>query len=102
MDSKVCRYNMNSFINEVYRFEKEYPEYKLTSYGEILEKNNIRWDFKSMESADVSIMDGQGVMALLMAAVRADRFCDGMLIEFQEKGCLSKWVNRLLELDEMS
>ena len=53
-----------------------------------------------MESVGVSSMDGQGVMALLMAAVRADRFYGGTLMEFQEKGCLEKWVRRVLELDE--
>ena len=34
-----------------------------------------------MSIVDVSRIDGQGVMALIMAAVRAERFCDGALKE---------------------
>ena len=100
MSGKECRYSMDAFIEAIYKFEEEYPEYQLTQYGEILKKYGIEWEFESMESVNVSSMDGQGVMALLMAAVRADRFYGGTLMEFQEKGCLEKWVRRLLELDE--
>ena len=38
-------------------------------------------------------------MALIMAAVRAERFCDGALKEFFENGSIEKWLLRLKELD---
>ena len=53
-----------------------------------------------MSTVDVSKMDGQGVMALIMAAVRAERFCDGALKEFFENGSIEKWLLRLKEIDE--
>lgn len=42
---------------------------------------------------------GQQVMALLMGAVRAERFCDGALKEFVENGSITKWLERLIERD---
>lgn len=91
---------INKIVREVYRFEEMHPEYRLNQYADILEKNNLKWDMNSMAGADVSQMNGQGVMALLMGAVRAERFCDGALRGFHKKGCLQKWLKRLQELDE--
>jgi len=53
----------------------------------------------SIQSADVSNLDGQTVMALLIGAVRAERFCDGALLEFLESGCIKKWIQRLQDID---
>ena len=53
-----------------------------------------------MIDAEVTHLDGQGVMALLMAAVRAERFCDGALYRFFEMGCIQRWFKRLEEIDK--
>lgn len=90
---------VEGLIREVYHFEKEHPEYGLNRYNEILEKHHIEWGDQAMTTADVSNMDGQGVMALLLAAIRAERFCDGALLDFLKKGCIQKWLERLEELD---
>ncbi len=90
---------VDGLIDEVYRFVDAHPEYKLNRYNEILEKNRITWGDKDMTEADVSKLDGQGTMALLLAAVRAERFCDGALLDFLKKGCIQKWLRRLAELD---
>lgn len=87
-------------IREVYLFEEEHPEYGLNRYHQILEKYSIEWGDRAMTNADVSKMDGLGVMALLMAAIRAERFCDGALLDFLKKGCIQKWLERLEELDK--
>lgn len=73
---------------------------ELTRFGDILEKANIKWDAQSMKYADVSALDGRTVMALLVGAVRAERFCDGALLTFCEGGNVAKWLQRLKELDE--
>lgn len=91
---------VEGFIREVYRFEEAHPEYGLNRYHEILEKHNIRWDDQEMTNADISDMDGQGVMALLLAAIRAERFCDGALLDFLRRGCIQKWLERLAEIDK--
>lgn len=90
---------VNSFIRDVYRFEEEHPEMRLTRYGEILNEHNIEWGSKSMSEADITQLDGQCVMALLMGAVRAERFCDGALLGFFRDGSILKCLERLQNLD---
>ena len=65
---------VNELIDAVYKFEDENPEYELTKYGELLKGRGLEWGQRSMENADVSNMDAQGIMALLMGMVRAERF----------------------------
>lgn len=52
-----------------------------------------------MYGADVSELDGQAVMALLLGAVRAERFCDGALLDFFGGGSMRRWLLRLKEID---
>ena len=89
------------FEHEVYTFDKEHPEYELHNYSYTLESHNIEWGSRSMKMADVSKLSGKTVMALLMGAVRAERFCDGALKAFFEDGNIEKWLTRLKEIDEM-
>ena len=53
------------------------PEYDPAHYNDILARSGIEWSTESMEGADASKLDGQTVMALLVASLRADRFCEG-------------------------
>ena len=94
--SRVVR----QFERVVYNFEEEHPEFELNRYGSILERYDIKWETQSMSTVDVSKMDGQGVMAVIMAAVRAERVCDGALKEFFENGSIEKWLCRLKEIEE--
>lgn len=43
-----------------------------------------------MSDADVSSLDAQCVMALIMGAVLAERFCDGALLGFFKDGSIKK------------
>lgn len=83
----------------IYAFEEAHPDLELNHYGDILEKNGLEWDMSSMTEADPSVLDGQAVMALLMGAVRAERFCDGALLDFCESGAIGRWLARLQEID---
>lgn len=84
----------------IYDFEKNHPDYELTRYSDILAKSSIKWEAESMEHADVSDLDGQTVMALLMAATRAERFCEGAMLGFLENGCIKRWIQRLKDIDD--
>ena len=53
-----------------------------------------------MSEADVSNADGKLVMALLVGALRADRFCEGALLGFLKDGSVARWLERLKEIDE--
>lgn len=93
---------VEKFIQEVYRFEENHPEYELCQYGEILKQNGLSWDMDSMEKAEASQLEGKCIMALILGAIRADRFCEGALKDFYSRGCILKWLNRLKELDEQA
>lgn len=92
---------VNELIEAVYKFEHENPEYELTKYGELLKERGLEWGQRSMENADVSNMDAQGIMALLMGMVRGERFCDGAIIGMIKSGAVKKWLMRLKELKEI-
>ena len=83
----------------IYDFVDEHPEYELTHYRDILERNGLEWGSQTMSGADVSELDGQAVMALLLGAVRAERFCDGALLGFFGGGSMRRWLLRLKEID---
>ena len=90
---------VHDLIHVIYAFVDNHEEMGLTKYSEILEENSLEWSTESMESADVSSLDGRCVMALMVGALRADRFCEGALLGFLKSGAFSKWINRLKEID---
>lgn len=90
---------VNNFIDDVYTFRKNNEDMELSRYGEILKDNGLEWDPVSMENADVSNLNVQGILALIMGAVRSERFCDGALFEFFESGCILKWLERLRTIE---
>jgi len=71
----------------------------LFHYQDILSDNGLKWGKKVMQEADISILDAQCVMALIMGAVRADRFCEGVLLSFFQNGCILKWLERLKSIE---
>ena len=86
---------VNNFIDDVYVFEESNKDMELTRYGDILKDNGLEWDTESMKNADVSFLNVQCVLALIIGAVRAERFCEGALLDFFESGCMLKWLERL-------
>ena len=42
------------------------------------------WDDAVMRSADEMSLDAQCILALIMGAIRVDRFCEGALLSFFE------------------
>ncbi len=99
-EKKSVFFGIPSLFDELYRFEKEHKEFHLNEYIKTLQKYGLEWSEDSLQSADVSEMDAQGVVAVLFAACRADRFCEGAFDKFAEDGYVSKWLNRLKELDD--
>ena len=92
--------SVDVIVHEIYNIMKEHPELQLNHYERILNRHGIKWGIDSMMNADVSSLDGQAVMALLMGVVRAERFCDGTLKMFLENGCIERWILRLKEIEE--
>lgn len=91
---------VEQFVDDVYAFADEHQEYDLYRYNIILSENGIEWDRKSMYEKDVSTLEGKCIVALIMGAVRAERFVDGALLNFFRTGTIAKWLRRLQEIDE--
>ena len=91
---------VNNLADDIYKFAKESDEIVPSKYAEIIQANGIEWGYDSMMKADASGLDAQCILALLIASLRAERFCDGALLEFIESGAVIRWLKRLQELDE--
>ena len=91
---------VDDFVATVYRFMREHENLKLNRYSEILESAGIEWNADAMSNADISNLDGKTIFALILGAIRADRFCEGALLEFFENGSIAKWLSRLKEIDQ--
>jgi ADP-ribosylglycohydrolase len=90
---------VDDFYQEFYQFHEANPEYLLTRYDKILEKNGLKWGGEEMRSANLHSLDEQGVLALIMGVIRADRFCEGVLLDFFEDGNLTACLKRLKDID---
>ena len=88
------------FVDDIYAIVEGYPEWGLNHYGQILEENGIKWESRSMSEAIVDDLDARCICALLVGAVRAERFCDGALMSFFKNGSITCWLKRLKAIDE--
>ena len=91
---------VHKLADDIYKFAKESDEIVPSNYAEILQANGIKWGYDSMMKVDASGLDAQCILALLIASLRAERFCDGALLGFIESGAVTRWLKRLQELDE--
>lgn len=83
----------------IYRVVDGNLEYTGMPYKEVLEEGGIKWEQMSMEDVEVSTLDERTVVALLLAATRADRFDDGAFRRFINSGAVLRWLERLKELE---
>lgn len=88
---------VRDFTDDVYSFVDKHEE--MRSYAEILKENGIEWGMDSMSTAAVKNLNAKCVLAMILGAVRAERFCDGALLGFFENGSIARWIERLKELD---
>ena len=82
------------------RTEKEDNLNLALAVGQILENNGLQWGKDSMSGAIVEDLDARCICALLVGAVRAERFCDGALMSFFKNGSIARWLQRLKDIDE--
>ena len=91
---------VNNLAEDIYKFVDESDEIIQSKYADILNVNGIEWNADSMMQADASVLDAQCILALLIASLRAERFCDGALLCFFESGAVIRLLKRLQELEE--
>ncbi len=91
---------VTAFVEAVYRFVDTHPAMELRNYSATLEEAGLKWDYNVMSNADVTGLTGRTVMALILGAIRADRFCEGTLLSFLNEGHIIKWMQRLRQIDQ--
>ena len=91
---------VSNFIDDVSVFVEDNPELHLNRYPDILEESGLEWSTQSMSGAIAEDLDAKVVCALIVGAVRAERFCDGALLNFFTNGSMMKWLHRLQEIEE--
>jgi ADP-ribosylglycohydrolase len=84
--SIFCFRNLNKFVFE--------------EYSEILTKNGLKWSEISLKSANVEDLDDEGILACILAVVRAGHIIEGVFDRFVDEGYITKWLNRLKEIDD--
>ncbi|MFP3420484.1 MULTISPECIES: DUF6508 domain-containing protein [Bacillus] len=90
-DSETVRH----FIEDVYTFAEQHQEMELTRYREILKENGIEGGTNDLGNVDVSDLNAQCVLALIMGVVMAEWFCDGAIFNFFKSGTILKCLERL-------
>ncbi|MDI0274883.1 DUF6508 domain-containing protein [Bacillus safensis] len=87
------------FIEDVYTFAEQHQEMELLRYREILKENGIEGGLNDIENVDLSNLNAQCVLALIMGVVRAERFSEGAIFNFFKSRAILKWLERLKNLD---
>ena len=85
------------FIDDIHRC---WENSGLEDYIQVLKSHNIMWDGDSMSRADVVNLPLEVILALLLGAVRAEKFCDGALLNFLRNGDIQKWLLDLKTKEE--
>ena len=88
------------FMHAVHAFVDAHEDFNLRDYFGVLEEAHVALGRESFESAELSRLDGRTVMAMIVAAVRSERFCDGSYLAFLESGFFVRCLKRLKEIDE--
>ncbi|MBK4210804.1 hypothetical protein H7S25_08250 [Bacillus aerophilus] len=83
------------FIEDVYIFAEQHQELELIRYREILKENGIEGGLNGIENGDLSHLNAQCVLALIMGVVRAERFSEGAIFNFFKSGNMLKCLERL-------
>ena len=70
-------------------------EFDLTNYDEILEQQGIKQNIDVINTSDLSTINEQTILALILMAIRADRFSDGTLVCLFKNGSILRCLERL-------
>ncbi len=91
---------LSLMIYDIDYFMFENKELRLNRYHEIMNKQGIQWNHDSMTKADVTKLDFITVLALIVAAYRADHFCEGAFEDFVREGHVERWLKQVDKMTE--
>ena len=93
---------VKDFITLVYKFDKTHPQFKMYDHIKTLKRHKIEWCIYDIREADVSKADARLVLALIMGTIRGEIFSAGNLLFCLENGIVTRWLERLREIDQKS
>ena len=85
---------------ELYELVEEQDDMELHTYGDILTRKGFD-TFQAMAAADVSSLDADCILAMMLSAARCDELGDGNYCYsyLRDSGALVKWLKRLEEFE---
>ena len=93
---------VREFEQEFYAYAEAHPEYGFKEYRHVLESKGVEFDAEGFSKVDLVMSDAQTVLLMTMSIIRAERFSEGVLLEYLESGAIPAWLTRLRQLDEES
>lgn len=86
------------FNDLVFDFLKDFEPFMDMGYQETLIENNLDWSYDSITAYDIENADKVLVIAFITAIIRAERFCDGILLKAINDGYMVRWLERLFSI----
>ena len=87
------------FNDLVFDFLKDFEPFMDMSYQETLRENNLDWSYDSITAYDIENADKVLVIAFITAIIRAEKFCDGILLKAINDGYMVRWLGRLFLIE---
>lgn len=84
------------FNDLVFDFLKDFESFMDISYQETLRENNLDWSYDSITAFDIENADKVLVIAFITAIIRAEKFCDGIILQAINDGYIVRWLESLL------
>lgn len=78
----------------------EYIGVRIDRFVDMLSKYGIAWEADQMLTADVSEMDAEGIVTMIICATWKNRLAPNFLEPFIKNGMILQWLDRLAELDK--
>lgn len=94
-DRSVC-----AFDDAVMLFVEEHSDMELRHYYSILEKAGIKLHDDPMKCKEISTLDDKPVVALIVWAMRSDRFSPGSFMKYCRNGSIVECLKRLKQIDQ--
>lgn len=94
---------VHEFADAVRNFVDKHQEFELYRFHAIIEekcKDFMVEEIHQLDDVKINALDGRTVMALIVWAVRGERFCDGLLLSRFEDGSMMRCLQRLKDIDE--
>ena len=88
---------VDRFVDVFYLWLNSHPGMRLDYYRDILAEYGLSTD--TLDRADMAVCDARCILAMIFAAIRAERFSEGFLMMLFTDGSMLAWLKRLEELD---